>query len=132
MDAEGLRLEAYKCPAGRWTIGYGHTGDVEPGHRITQHEAEVILEYDLQHFEAAVSLLAPKATGPQFSALVCFAFNVGISALEKSGLLKQHRAGEHRLAALEFGRWTHAGGKMLPGLVKRRAAEAALYLTVPS
>lgn len=132
MNAEGLRLEAYLCPAGVWTIGVGHTGDVKEGDKITRHQAETILEYDLQRFEQAVTKAAPRATGPQFDAMVSLAFNIGIAAFEKSGLLKAHLAGQHRNAAIEFGRWVHGGGKILPGLVKRRAAEAALYLTVPS
>jgi len=131
-EHEGLRLEAYKCPAGIWTIGYGHTGDVKEGDRITRHQAEAILEYDLGRYEDAVARLAPKATGPQFSALVAFVFNVGIGAFEKSTLLKEFLAGRTLNAAAEFDRWTRGGGKVLPGLVKRRAAERALFLTVPS
>ncbi len=128
MLFEGCRLEAYKCPAGITTIGYGHTGDVEMGNRITQHQAEAILEFDLHRFEQGVSDLAPKANPNQFSAMVCLAFNVGLSAFKKSRLLARHLEGNHRVAALEFGKWIHGGGKILPGLVKRRAAEAALYL----
>ncbi len=132
VDAEGMRLAAYKCPAGVWTIGVGHTGDVKEGDTITRHQAEVILEFDLTRFEQAVTRLAPKANGNQFSAMVSLAFNIGIGAFEKSGLLKAHLAGQHRNAAIEFARWVHGGGKVLPGLVKRRAAEAVLYLQVPS
>lgn len=128
QDSEGLRLEAYRCPAGRWTIGYGHTGDVSEGDRITRHQAEAILEYDLQTFEAGVGKLAPKANQNQFSAMVSLAFNIGLGAFAKSGVLKAHLAGQHLNAAVEFGRWTRGGGKVLPGLVTRRAREAALYL----
>lgn len=132
MTYEGLRLKAYKCPAGVWTIGYGHTGDVKPGTVITKHQAEEILEYDLGRFEDAVARLCPKANGNQFSACVAFTFNVGIKAFENSTLLKKFLAGAPLAAADEFKRWTHAGGKELPGLVKRRAAERALFLQVPS
>lgn len=128
MDSEGLRLSAYLCPAGKWTIGYGHTGDVKNGDVITRHQAEVILEYDLHRFEQAVERLAPKANANQFSALVSFAFNLGVGALEKSKLLKELNAGRVLNAANEFDRWVYAGGKVLPGLVKRRAAERALFL----
>jgi lysozyme len=132
MDAEGLRLEAYRCPAGVWTIGYGHTGDVKEGQKITKHMAEVILEYDLTRFEQAVTRLAPKATGPQFSAMVSLCFNIGITAFEGSALLRLFRAGDLAGAAVQFDRWVYSGGKVLPGLVKRRAAERALFVEVPS
>lgn len=127
-DSESLRLDAYRCPAGVWTIGYGHTGDVAEGQRITPHQAEAILEVDLDKFELGVGALAPKANANQFSAMVSLAFNIGLTAFGKSTLLKEHRAGRHLNAAVEFGKWTHGGGKVLPGLVKRRAREAALYL----
>jgi len=132
MDAEGLRLEAYRCPAGKWTIGYGHTGDVQQHHRITRHQAEEIFEYDLSRFEEGVAKLAPKATGPQLSACVSLAYNIGLSRFEKSTLLKELNAGRVANAAAEFMKWTHAAGKVMPGLVKRRAAERALFLEVPS
>ena len=137
MEAEGLRLEAYLCPAGVPTIGYGHTGDVRIGDRITEHQAEVIFEYDLFRYERGVTKLAPKLNANQFSALVSFAFNCGLEALAKSTLLKEANAGRILNAANEFGKWVHAttpkGEKVvLPGLVKRRAAERALFLQVPS
>lgn len=132
MQYEGCRLEAYDCPAGVCTIGYGHTGDVKPGDKITHHQAEVILEFDLQKFEAEVSRLAPKANGNQFSAMVSLAFNIGVAAFSKSTLLKEFNAGRLLNAANEFERWNKAGGKILPGLVKRRAAEKALFIQVPS
>lgn len=128
MDSESLRLEAYKCPAGRWTVGYGHTGDVKEGDRITRHQAEAILEYDLSTFEEGVRKLAPQSNGNQFSAMVSLAFNIGLGAFAKSTLLKEHLAGRHLNAAVEFGKWTYGGGQKLPGLVTRRAQEAALYL----
>lgn len=129
---EGLRLDAYLCPAGVWTIGYGHTGDVKEGDQITEHQAEAILEVDLHRFEQAVERLAPRANANQFSALVSFAFNVGVAAFEKSTLLRLFNLGQHVAAAAQFDVWVKAKGKVLPGLVKRRAAEKALFLTVPS
>jgi len=131
-EAEGLSLSAYRCPAGVLTIGYGHTEGVRERDRITLHQAEVLLEYDLSEAEAAVTKLAPKATGPQFSACVSLAFNIGIGRFEKSTLLKELNAGRIQNAAAEFMKWTHAAGKVMPGLVKRRAAERALFLEVPS
>jgi lysozyme len=131
--AEALRLNAYLCPAGVPTIGYGHTGDVKLGQTITRHQADVILALDLERFEQAVERMAPGANENEFSALVSFAFNVGSASLETSGLLRRFNAGDKQGAAREFAKWCHAkvGGVMvaLPGLVKRRADEAALLLT---
>jgi len=132
MDAEGLRLKAYLCPAGKLTIGYGHTGDVEAHHVITQHQAEAILEVDLDRFELGVSKLAPGANTNQFSAMVSLAYNIGLKAFEGSAFLREFKAGHLSAAAEQFSRWVRGGGKVLPGLVKRRAAERALFLQVPS
>lgn len=128
MENEGLRLEAYLCPAKVWTIGYGHTGDVKQGDKISKHQAEVILEHDLERFEMAVSNLARNCNANQFSAFVSLAFNIGVDAFSKSTLLKRHNADAPNAAAAQFSKWIHGGGKVLPGLVKRRAAEAALYM----
>jgi lysozyme len=125
---EGLELTAYRCPAGVWTIGHGHTGpEVREGKSITPAEAEAMLRADLIRLEEGVARSAGPCTQGQYDALVSFAFNLGLGALRSSTLLKKHKAGEHRLAAAEFGRWIHAGGRRLPGLVRRRAAEADLY-----
>lgn len=127
---EGLRLKAYLCPAGKWTIGYGHTGrDVTEGLEITEAAADDLLAEDLHHYEASVeSLLLMRPTGNQFSALVCLAYNIGLAAFAKSTLLKKLDADDAAGAADEFCRWTKAGGKELPGLVKRRWAERELFL----
>jgi lysozyme len=129
---EGLRLEAYKCPAGVLTIGYGHTGDVEPGMKITEHQADVILGYDLEKFERGVTDLTEgiELNENEFSALVSFAFNTGLAALARSTLLSKIREGEPGVGE-EFEKWVYGGGKKLPGLVARRAAERALFLTLP-
>ena len=125
---EGLRLRAYRCPAGVWTIGYGHSGpDVRAGLRIEDEEAERLLRADVARFEEGVRAIAGACTQGQFDALVSFAFNLGLGALMSSTLLRKHRAGDAEGAAAEFGRWVHGGGRRLPGLVRRRAAEAALY-----
>ena len=126
--SEGLRLTSYKCAAGILTVGWGSTGGhVKPGMTITAEQAEALLKSDLRRFEEAVAKLAPGSSDNQFSALVSFAFNVGIDALKTSTLLKLHRAGDYEGAAEQFKRWNKAGGKVLAGLVRRRAAEAALY-----
>ncbi|MGJ8480826.1 lysozyme [Sphingobium yanoikuyae] len=126
---EGERLKSYLCPAGILTIGVGHTGpDVHRGQTITKEQSQKLLAADLRRFEAAVNRLGGTMSQHQFDALVSFAFNVGEGALAKSTLLRKHRAGDHHGAAREFSRWNRGGGKVLAGLVKRRAAEAALYL----
>lgn len=126
--AEGLRLESYLCPAGVWTIGYGHTKDVLPASKVTEHQANAILDVDLDKFERRVAQLAPGANENEFAAMVSFAFNLGEAALQRSTLLKKFLAGDKPGAAAEFMKWTYAAGKVLPGLVKRRAAERSLFL----
>ncbi|WP_164522467.1 lysozyme [Sphingobium yanoikuyae] len=127
---EGERLQAYLCPAGILTIGVGHTGpDVKPGLTITRERSQQLLATDLQRFEGAVNRLGGRMNQGQFDAMVSFAFNVGEAALRSSTLLKKHLAGDYAGAAREFARWNKGGGKVLPGLVKRRAAEAALYMS---
>lgn len=129
-DAEGLSLKAYPDPGtggAPWTIGYGHTGGVGQHDVITEARADELLANDLHHFELAVARLCPVTTQPQFDALVSFSFNLGENALEGSTLRKLHNEGQYAAAANEFGKWTHANGKELPGLVTRRAAEAKRY-----
>lgn len=129
--AEGFRPNAYICPAGVLTIGYGHTGsDVTPGMVITEAQALALLRKDVASFEAAVSaLVRVPLTQGQFDALVSFAFNLGAGALKASTLLRLLNGGDYAGAAAQFARWTKGGGKILPGLVKRRAAEARLFLS---
>lgn len=130
---EGLRLKAYLCPAKVWTCGVGATGpDIGPNTVWTKEQAFARLASDLRSFERGVEALVDgKATPGQFSALVAFAFNVGIGALSKSTLLKRHNAGKFDEAAAQFMAWNKArvNGHMvaLSGLTRRRAAEAALY-----
>jgi lysozyme len=125
---EGCKLKAYKCPAGVWTIGYGSTGaHVQPGMVMTQAEADTLLRKDLARFEDAVRRFAPRATQGQFDAMVSLAFNIGIAALQRSTVLRRHNAGDHEGAAAAFMMWNKAGGKVLNGLTRRRAAEANLY-----
>ena len=128
--SEGLRLKAYLCPAKVWTIGYGSTGShVKPGMVITEAQAEDLLRSDLRRFEAAVNDAAPGATDNQFAAMVSLAFNIGEGAFRKSTVLRKHKAGEHMAAAEAFKLWNKGGGKVLPGLVKRREAERSLFLS---
>lgn len=128
---EGCNLAAYKCPAGIYTIGYGHTGpSVKAGQVITQHQADVILESDLEIFEHGVTraIVGFEMTPNQFSALVSFAFNVGVAAFARSHLRLLVISGDIAGAANEFKRWVRGGGKVLPGLVRRRLAEKTLFL----
>jgi lysozyme len=125
---EGLRLKAYKDAGGVLTIGYGHTGpDVKPGLTIDREQAEALLRKDLARFEAGVRRHAAAAGQDRFDALVSFAFNVGLAAFARSTLLRKHKAGDFVGAADQFPRWIRAGGRVLPGLKRRRAAERALY-----
>lgn len=128
---EGCRLKAYPDPGSGgdpWTIGYGHTGpDVKPGTIITQDEAEGLLIQDVRRFEQGVDRLAPVATDNQFSAMVSFAFNLGLGNLAESTLLRLHRDGKYQAAQAEFHHWVRAGNHIMPGLVRRRGLEAQLY-----
>lgn len=127
-SSEGLRLTAYRCPANVPTIGYGSTGPhVHMGMTITEAEAEALLRKDLERFELGVTEMAGEMTPGQFSALVSFAFNLGLSALKGSTLLRMHKEGDFVGAAGQFARWNKAGGRVLAGLSRRRESEAALY-----
>lgn len=126
--AEGCKLTAYVCPAGKLTVGFGSTGPhVTKGLTITQAQADELLRSDLRRFEDYVAEHCDPATDNQFSALVSFAFNCGTANLEESTLRKLHLQRKYDLAQAQFGKWVFGAGKKLPGLVKRRAAEAALY-----
>ena len=125
-EFEGLRTEAYFCPGGVLTIGYGHTGpDVRHGDVISKYWAEHLLKADLYDTEKAVDKLGVARTQGQFDALVSFAFNLGFYKLKTSSLLKTIKdGGSMHAIRKEFKRWVYAGGKVLPGLVKRREWEA--------
>lgn len=127
---EGLSLEPYLCPAGVWTIGYGHTSPfvTEKSEKITEQQAEELLRYDVVKFEKAVNrLITRKLTQNQFDSLVSFCYNLGSGALQRSTLrMKCNRMEDDQVPA-EFLKWVYAGGKKLSGLVRRRAAEAGLY-----
>lgn len=129
-EFEGFSGRAYQCPAGVWTIGYGFTAGVQPGDTITREQAEARLDRELAEFGAGVArLLTRPATPNQFGAMASLAFNVGLAAFARSSVLRLHNAGDFEAAARAFHLWNRAGGRVLRGLVRRRAAEAALYLT---
>ena len=130
---EGLRLTAYPDPATHgdpWTIGYGHTGaEVHQGMTITQEQAEEFLMQDVQKAVQTVnSKEHTDLTQNEFDALVDFVFNCGAGNFAGSTLLRKINAGDMEGAALEFEKWTHADGKVMAGLIKRRHAEALLFL----
>jgi lysozyme len=127
---EGLRLKAYQDSVGVWTIGYGHTGpDVTPDKKITVDEAEALLHDDVTHAaDSVLKLTGGQVNQGQLDALTDFVFNIGAAKLKASSLLRYHKAGKYEWAGAEFGKWCHAGGRILAGLVKRRACEAHMYL----
>ena len=130
-EFEGLRLEAYRCPAGIPTIGYGTTKGVEMGIKITKDEAERLLKKDIEQFENGVlSRLRVKVNQNQFDALVSFAYNVGLGNFSKSNLLRLLNGGQPiGNIAKEFLKWNKAGGKILKGLSNRRDAEMKLFIS---
>jgi lysozyme len=144
---EGVRMRPYRCPALLWTVGVGHV--IDPSHAavkyeerrtlpipdgwdriLTMGEVDAILAQDLGRFERGVARLCPAVVGHQgrFDALVSFAFNVGLGNLQRSSLRMKTNRGEFEEAADEFMKWTKAGGRVLPGLVKLRQDERALYI----
>lgn len=130
---EGRRLKAYRCSAGVLTIGYGHTSmagspQVTPGMTITAGDADAIFDRDIERFAARVeALIKVPVSENQFGAMVSLAFNIGVGAFAKSSVLRFTNKKQFNNAADAFALWNKAGGKVLPGLTKRRAAEAALY-----
>ena len=134
--SEGLKLKAYRCPADVWTIGYGHTGlmpdgeKVQEGCTITKAEAEEILRQDIDKFTQGVkALIKVSINRNQLGALVSFSYNVGLGSLKNSTLLRLLNEGNYLGAAEQFQLWRKAGGRVLPGLVARRAVEAELFLS---
>jgi lysozyme len=143
---EGVRFRPYRCPAVLWTVGVGHV--IDPAHigvkledrknlpipagwdrTLTVAEVDNILAKDLERFERGVERLCPAGlTQPRFDALVSFSFNVGLGNLQRSTLRMRHNRGDYTGAAEAFMMWTKAGGRELPGLVKRRRDERAVYL----
>ena len=125
---EGCKLAAYKCPAGKWTIGYGSTRDVYEGKVITQVEAGERLRRDLWDAEGAVSrLVTADLTDNEFAALVSLCFNIGAGNFGNSTLLRLLNTEQVDRVPHEFLRWDHGGGKLQPGLHFRRLAESELF-----
>ena len=132
---KGISLKPYLCPANVWTVGYGATvgsdgGPIDPDmESISETEAEAFLVRDLESSEGWVSRLIKTAlTENQYSALVSFTFNVGAGALQRSTLRMKLNRGELQNAVDEFQKWKFVNKRLLAGLVRRRAAERALFL----
>lgn len=129
-EFEGLELKAYICPAGVWTIGYGHTRGVKPGQTITEEQAETLLRKDLERYQIELSNLVhvPVSEG-QFIGLLSWFYNLGnTQEVRGSKLLRLLNAGDFAGAANEFPRWRKSGNEVIPGLVRRRAAEQKVFL----
>ena len=140
-------MRPYLCPARLWTVGVGHVlypeqAKLPVSERLqfalkdedrrvwTAAEVDDLLSKDLARFERGVTRYCPSAVGHQgrFDALVSFSFNVGLGNLQRSSLRMKHNRGDYEGAAEEFMKWTKGGGRVLPGLVKRRLDEQRLYL----
>lgn len=127
-EFEGLRLKAYRCPAGVWTIGYGHASGVAAGQEIDEVAAELLLDADLKYFALQLApLIKVPVTEGQAAAMLSFAFNEGVGAFKRSTLLRLVNQGMFVNASYEFKKWKYAAGRELPGLVRRREAEAAMF-----
>lgn len=145
---EGVRVKPYRCPARLWTVGVGHV--IDPAHTrvpfdqrlelqipagwdrtLSMEEVDAILGKDLESFERGVVRLCPAAVDRQghLDALTSFSFNVGLGNLQRSTIRQKYNRGDYDGAAEAFLDWTKAGGKVLPGLVKRRNDERALFLS---
>ena len=131
---EGCKLKAYKCPAGLWTISWGLTfypdgTKVKEGDVITQQQAEDYFNAIVDDFaKKADALIKSNVTDNNFSALVSFAYNVGMGNFQRSTLLRKVNANpKDKTILAEFKKWTRANGEVLKGLVRRRDAEAKLY-----
>ena len=129
-EFEGLRLKAYKCPGGVWTIGYGHTAGVKPGMVISEAQAEEYLKADLIAFEKYLNSLGLAINQNQFDALISFIYNVGTGNFSRSTLLRKVRANPQDNSIMdEFLKWVYSKGRVLPGLQRRRLAEMKLYFS---
>ena len=144
---EGVKTRPYQCPALIWSVGVGHV--IDPSHiavkyeerrnlpipdgwnrSLAMDEVDAILAQDLAKFERGVARLCPAAVNHQgqFDALVSFSFNVGLGALQRSSIRMRYTRGDVEGAADAFLMWTKAAGRVLPGLVKRRNDERAMFL----
>ena len=131
---EGFSPVAYRCPAGLLTIGYGHVLAADESLRvIDKAAAEILLRNDLVAVEASIRRLIRRSlSSTQFDALASFTFNLGAGALQRSRLRRLVNRRTDEAVPRELMRWVHGGGRILPGLIARRQAEARLYQGMPA
>jgi len=133
---EGWSSTAYRCPARRWTIGWGSCWAID-GNAVTANHPDIdeaagtaLLRRELRHVEGAIGkLITAELNENMFSALASWAFNVGTGAMQRSTLRMKLNRGQYEDAADEFPKWRRAGGRVLKGLVRRRAVERGLFLS---
>ncbi len=127
---EGFSPIAYRCSASVLTIGYGFTDGVKEGDTMSREQADKRLIYEAREYENAVfAATFGNVTQNELDSLTSLAWNIGIRGMERSTVIREHNKGNKAAAAKAFLMWNKAGGKVMNGLVRRRAAEAALYLT---
>jgi lysozyme len=125
---EELSLEAYLCPAGVWTIGYGHTHGVKEGDKIDEQRADYLLKSDMSVFsDYVLNMVTYDISQNQFDALSSLVFNIGPTNFKNSTLLKKLNKGDSKGASSEFSKWRKGGGVILKGLVQRRKTEKELF-----
>ncbi len=125
---EGCELEAYLCPAGVWTIGYGHTKDVKEGDKINRDEADYLLQEEMIEYESYINdFVEVPLEQNQFDALCSWVYNLGPTNLKNSTMLKVLNEEKYSDVPQEIKRWNKAGGEVLDGLIKRREAEAKMF-----
>lgn len=128
---EGFSAVPYICAGGELTVGYGHV--IKPFERhlkagISQKEADRLLREDIAHFSVQIAhMVDVELDQHQYDALICFIYNIGAQAFEKSTLLRMLNLGDYHGAAGQFRRWVYSRGRKLPGLITRRKAEANLF-----
>lgn len=126
---EGCELVSYQDSVGVWTIGYGHTKGVKEGMEINKQEADDMLMHELTEYEGYINdYVKVPLSQSQFDALVAWVYNLGPTNLKSSTLLKELNAGNYEEAPNQIKRWNKAGGEVLKGLVRRREAEALLFV----
>tara|TARA_R100001440_G_scaffold42428_1_gene62152 strand:+ start:75 stop:512 length:438 start_codon:yes stop_codon:yes gene_type:complete len=125
---EGCELEAYLCPAGVWTIGYGHTKDVKEGDKINKEEADYLLQEEMIEYESYINdFVEVPLEQNQFDALCSWVYNLGPTNLKNSTMLRVLNEEKYADVPQEIKRWNKAGGEVLDGLIKRREAEAKMF-----
>lgn len=135
---EGFKSKAYKCPANKWTIGYGFTYNpstfeqVKEGQRISEYEAERWLDFFCKQIKNELNTRLPQLKQNQIEALISFVFNIGLSKFYNSTMYKLLLECEYKKAEMEFEKWTYANKIKLNGLVKRRNAEKNLFTLTTS